>query len=410
VRGARPGLILGLLAAGLILRLGYAWHSPPAASDGGLYDPDVYVRLAHSVADSWSLEETPGKPSSMREPGFPVLLGLAMKVLGKGRLTLVLVNSTLSVGAMLLIFAIGRRLLGEAAALTALGLAAFYPAFIYHCGQPMRDSALTFLGPASVWMLLEARARGTAPWSAAAGAVNAAAALTHTVFLPFGLVLAPAPFFLFTKGRALRSTAAYLAAFACVYLPWPARNYAVFDRFIVGSTASAGSTFYTYLVVPQELGGLPEQARIQAQDPVFQAWTGADPVDREKYFFKEGLKRVARYPLRYLKLVAWRFFVDIWRIVPRARTYGHSQTLLRWVSLLSDGWILPLALAGLLLARLKPPEMLWPYLHLFSVNGAYALFFTMIRYRLTAMPWAILLAAYALTRAWERVREATHGG
>ncbi|MFA5141031.1 MAG: glycosyltransferase family 39 protein [Elusimicrobiota bacterium] len=406
-------LPLVLATAGLALRLGYGWRLPPSAPAGGLYDPDYYVRLARSVADSWSLEEAPGKPSSMREPGFSVLLGLAMKALGKGRATVVLVNSALSLGAMILIFALGRRLFGETTALIALGIAAFYPAFIYHCAQPMRETALTFAGPASVWVLLEARARGSAAWFAGAGAVNALAALVHTVFLPFGLILAPAALFLLRreKTRETRRLAlAYLCVFACVYASWPLRNYAVFGRLIFGSTASGGSTFYAYLVVPQELGGLPEQGRILAEDPVVRAWTGTDPVDREKYFFKEGVKRVARFPLSYLKLVAWRFFVDIWRIIPRDRPAEHPRRLLVWVSLLSDGWILPLALVGLLLARLTPPEMLWPYLLLFSVNGVYALFLTLIRYRLTAMPWAILLAAYAIARGWERVREVKHAG
>ena len=61
-----------------------------------------------------------------------------------------------------------------------------------------------------------------------------------------------------------------------------------------------------------------------------------------------------------------------------------------------------MALVGLLLARLRSPGMLWVYLNVFSAAGLFSLILTMIRYRLPAMPWVILLASYSIWTAWER--------
>ena len=65
--------------------------------------------------------------------------------------------------------------------------------------------------------------------------------------------------------------------------------------------------------------------------------------------------------------------------------------------------LIPLALLGLLWVRLNPPECLWIYLFLGSVNLVYSLVLTMLRYRLSLMPWVILLASVALCRLAERV-------
>ncbi|MDE2292684.1 MAG: glycosyltransferase family 39 protein, partial [Elusimicrobia bacterium] len=390
-----------LLALALAARLAFAAAMPAGGRGAPMPDNDGYVGLARSFAATGSLLAPDGTPSALREPVFPLVLGCLFKAFGAGYGVVLLLNTALGLAMLWLLMRLGDELLGPPVGEAALALGALYPAFLYHNAQPMRETALTLASVAVVAAVLRARRAGSARAWAAAAVVTALASLTNTTFLPFALILVPAG--LLWEGRAaagpsLRRAAAYLAVFCVLYAPWPARNYARFGRVILGSTAGAGSTFYTYLVVPQEIGGLPAQTRLTDADPVFKGALGLAPAASEAYFWRQGLARVRRHPLAYARLVAWRFFVDIWRVVPRPRPGEGSRRLLVWASVLSDGWVLPAALAGAVLAGTSAPGLFWAYALVASVNGVYALVLTSIRYRISAMPWALLLAAYALVR------------
>ena len=258
----------------------------------------------------------------------------------------------------------------------------------------------------ALWVLIHARRRGLAAF-ALAGLANAAAALSNTVFLPFTLVLAPAAFLFVLEGGAVHASkraAAYLAAFLLLYSAWPVRNYLVFDRFIVGSTLGTGNIFYNYLIVPQEVGGTSREGEIRENDPVVQAAGDVAPEALDRYYWKAGLQRVRKAPASFVKLVAWRLLWDFWRVLPRPRAYVHSYDSIKWISLLSDGWIIPLGLLGMALARLRRPELLWLSLFVFSINGIYSLILTMLRYRTPVMPWIILFACFAAQELWGRLR------
>jgi len=394
------GLIVRV-AAGYVLSKGFS--APPA-------DLDSYLHLGTTFADHWSLLDREGVPTAWREPFYPILLGFVFKATGPRYAVLLLINSLLGVGGLWFAHRVGKRLLGERVALWALAIGVFYPHFVYYATLPMRESAQLFIAPLAILALLEALRRDEESWIIIAAGVNVLAAFTNTTFLPFGLLLVPPLLIYFRSKKALRWISIYWIAFALFYSPWPIRNYVNFDRVILGSTAGAGSTFHNYLIVPADVAGTPEETRILVNDPVVKkAWELPTLAERESYYWKEGIKRVVAAPLSYARLVAWRFFVDIWRVVPRERSHGHSMRLIRWASILSDGWILPFGLLGLLLVRLSPKEMWFPYLLLFSVNGVYALVLTSIRYRLSAMPWVILLAAVVLDRVWERLKISIKG-
>ena len=405
-RAAWVAVLLTLAAAA---RIGYAVAFPPGGRGAPMPDLDGYVGLGASVASHASLLDAEGRPTAHREPAYPILLGAAFKAFGVGLPAVVLVNILLNLAALLVMMRLGDELFGPDVGLAALAVGAFYPGFIFYTAQPLRESALTLASTACVALLLRAGRLGRpGPW-AAAGAAAACAALLNTIYLPFGLIAAPLGALI--QGRrapwkAVMAAAAFLAAFSACYAPWPARNFARFDRFILGSTAAAGGTFYTYLVVPQEIGGLPEQIRIAESDPVIQKAAGMEVADREAYFWRAGLEKVGREPLRFVRLAAWRFFIDIWRILPRDRpgAQSHKRRLLVAASLLSDGWLIPAAAAGVVLAGASAPGVFWGYALVASVNAVYSIVLTSIRYRIASMPWVILLAAYALVRLWRLSR------
>ena len=165
-------------------------------------------------------------------------------------------------------------------------------------------------------------------------------------------------------------------------------------------------------MVPQEVGGTPEQTEILDKDSVFVAASRLNAVARDKALLAASLAIVRRDPRSYAKLAGWRFFIDSWRPMPRRRNYDHSYRLIAWTSLLSDGWIIPLGFIGMLWAGLGAPAALWLYLLMFSETFVYSLIFTIIRYRFARMPILILYAALSLSRLWSAVkaRGARRGG
>lgn len=399
--GARRLLPVLVLAA-FALRALYCWSFPAR-----VHNTDNYVDIAASFAATGTLAFE-GALTAAREPFYPMLLGAVFKLFGARYAVTALFNCFLGAVSIAALFWAGRRLFGERIAVLACLIAAVYPPFLFYAAQPVRETLMVLMSLLCLTSLLHAF-DSDSPWAhAGAGAVNALAALTITTFLPFGLFIVP-PVLLWLKrprwARAARLSACYLAGFIALYGLWPLRNYRAFHTWVLGSTAAAGGVFYIYQVVPQELGGTPGESAIIAADPVWQASAAiADPAIRQQFYWKAGLRKVKENPARFLRLVAWRFFVDQWRLTPRPRSYDHDFWKVRLVSLLTDGWILPLAFVGLFFWRLRPPEAVLIPAIIISLNLCAAPILTVLRYRLPLMPWLILLAALSLDRIWEKVR------
>ena len=85
-----------------------------------------------------------------------------------------------------------------------------------------------------------------------------------------------------------RWAGSYIVVFVLLYSLWPLRNFLMLNTLVLGSTAGAGSTFYTYLIVPQEAGGTDRQADILAHDPTSQMGAKLDPIAKEKFFWRAG--------------------------------------------------------------------------------------------------------------------------
>jgi hypothetical protein len=392
---------VALLAAGLTVRLAYGLMHPPQAPGQDLADPDGYLGLATSFSHSWSLVDSSGKLTAVREPVYPIVLGLAVRTLGRNYGTVLALHGLLSTLSLVLMFVLGRRLFGEAVAFSALAVGAFYPPFIFYFSQPLRETLMVFLGLLGLWSVIKMNDDGGPLDFAAAGACSAIAGLTNTVLLPFGLAV-PVVSWLFArnKARSLGRIACYLGIMIPLYALWPLRNHSVFGSWIMGSTAGAGPTFYLHLVIPEEIAGTPAQNDITERDPaISSAPKTMTPAERERYYWKAGIQRVREDPRAYARLLSWRLFRDWWRLAPRPRSYAHSFETLRWISLLSDGWIVPLGLLGLLVLGLRSRELFWGRLFVACASAPFILIVTMLRYRLSIMPVMIISACAVLHRA-----------
>ena len=227
--------------------------------------------------------------------------------------------------------------------------------------------------------------------------------LANSVFLPAGLAAGLAFYFMGRrKGHEmLKPAALFTAVFLGVYALWPARNALVFDRFIPGITGG-GNHIYIGIVVPNEIAGTPEEQAIVSTDPVV-VEAGKQPEDqKDATFYRGALAWILAHPAQFAGKM-WASLLKLWRLYPYPRDYGMNYRLIKWVSLLSDGWIIPLGLLGLVLAGRRIPETDLFNLVLASVTLVYMVFWAVVRYRIPLMPFVFLYAGYALQRLQEKV-------
>jgi hypothetical protein len=184
---------------------------------------------------------------------------------------------------------------------------------------------------------------------------------------------------------------------------WPLRNERVFHRFILGINGG-GAHMYIGIIVPNDAAGTPAEEKFVVNDPVVQEAAKFPEAERDKVFYRGAFRFIREQPLRYVG-VTLRSLAKLWRLYPYARAYAFHYELIKWVGLLSDGWIIPVGFLGMLLAGRRYPETVVFLSVLVAVSFTYMLFWSIIRYRLPMMPFVILFCAHALNRLLERLQE-----
>ncbi|MFH2202528.1 MAG: glycosyltransferase family 39 protein [Elusimicrobiota bacterium] len=408
----RRALII-ILAAAFFVRVLYCWGFGPYEPGGDIPSYDHYQNLAHSLYTTGSLR-LDGDLSAFREPAYPMFLAALYRVAGESFPVLWIAQSLVDVLTVWLVFLLGRRIFSRNVAWAAAVFAAFYPQMIYYAAEPRRESFLVCALALAMWATITAGEKPKDARFLVAGLLWAVPPLTKSVYLPVG-VLAAVVVWLLGRRREQdlrRGAAVFLAAFLGVYALWPLRNYLVFGQFIPGITGGGGH-LYVGLIVPDKDAGTSAEEKyiLNAEGMKSAARLGREGKlnvaehneNLDRHFYRESAHWIMKNPGRFtLRLILSA--LKLWRLYPYERDYGRNYRLLKWVSLLSDGWLIPLALAGMLLAGRKfPPADLF-LVTLLAATFVYMIFWAVIRYRLPLMPYIFLYAAYALERAVLRVR------
>ncbi len=191
-----------------------------------------------------------------------------------------------------------------------------------------------------------------------------------------------------SKKRALAVVAAIWLWMAVVILPWTVRNYLVTGT-VVPIVATHWVTLYgannpSILENPEAIGG----------------WVDPEPMSPEGYraayvaFLSEML---LHRPLDFVTLELHKL-KRFWSVFPKTQTPERDGL----INLLSYGWLLPLCIAGMVLAAQIPrkPGVLYLWV-------AYFCLLTLVmhgttRYRLPVEPVILLFGAFTLERLWNR--------
>lgn len=385
-------LALLLLAAGLAVRLGYAWHG----HRGGFIPTSVdqYEDIARNLLDGKGYSILPGVPTARREPAYPLFIA-SVYALGGGPGAVVVLLCLLSTAAAAMAGLLARRLAGGKAGLAALAICAFHPQLIYYSAYMFRDTFLVFLFTAmclaSSWWSAEPGDRAGERGALAGGLAAAGLGVGNSAHLPALALAGVSLWFAAPPGARARRFALFAGPLLLAFGLWTARNAAVFGRFIPGST-HGGTEFYQALVVPPEDLGTPRQTEILAADPAFQAALPLPEVERASVMAREGFRWIARNPGTYAGR-ALAGVAKFWRPWPYKRAYHHSYAALVAASLLSDLWLVPLALFGLWSLRRRWREAPAVWAGAVGLTAVFGAVHAVIRYRLPLVPACAAVAA-----------------
>ncbi|HVQ58950.1 MAG TPA: glycosyltransferase family 39 protein [Solirubrobacterales bacterium] len=260
--GRRTLVALALIA---VLGLGVRAVAVVDPVDNPADDSRAYYALAKALYEEGSYGGPEFRDSSDWSPGAPLLYAGAFYATGGAREgTARIVEALLGVAAILVVFALGRRLAAavgrQAGAASTVGLlAAFavavYPPFIHSTGELMSEPPAILTLPAAVlaWLWASERER---PWAwLLPGLLFGLTAMFRPEYLLVGVAFALLAAVRVWKARGwkpgLAGAALVVAAMALPILPWAIRNQVVLDRTVPISTGG-GKALYVGTYLPAD--------------------------------------------------------------------------------------------------------------------------------------------------------------
>jgi len=238
---------------------------------------------------------------SWRAPFYPFFLALVYGVCGHSHLAVQVVQAAVGALTAVLIYELGRRLRLRAALAAGL-LTAVYGPLAASSSEVMTETWFTFWTVLAAGLLVDVASgpeRRPGPLLAGGAAIGLAA-LTR----PVGLILLPG--FALTallrhRREGLRRTLWVGLALCCTVLPWTLRNFQVHGAWVPISTHGGFILARSNAVEPawrQERGwGIEETFFHQIPSE----------VERDRFWYRQGLAFIRTHPGTYLRLVGERF-------------------------------------------------------------------------------------------------------
>ncbi len=380
----------------LLTRLVFIAHF--SHNPANILDVDGYVGIARSLLSGQGYALEPGVLTLERSPGFPLWIAFLFLVFGGNPLVVLLGNAVLNVVTGLLLAWLALRLFTRRCALIVLAVWSVYPFAVYYGGWNYLETFLLFLFTALLAAIYKWRESRNCLWAGGCGILAALAGLVNPAALPWIGVI-PLWFFIREeRSRAWRAFWLYSLLGVAVYAPWPIRNQIAFGKPVLTNIHGGLNLYQALIVSPDDLG-TPQQTRDFDADSYYQqimlVMQQRRYIEANEMLLRGSLARIKARPFAYLSSCAYRV-VKLWRLYPYQRAYPYHYRIIFWISLLSDGWIIPLALLGLWGARRRWRELFPLYSAVVLWTLAYALIYAVMRYRMPVMPVMILFAAAAL--------------
>ena len=369
-----------IIVLSVALRLGFV-----ATLEEDLYWPDP----RHYDLVAWKIAS--GEPlggSVMRAPFQGFVMAVPYAVAGHSYRAAYVFQALLGGLIPLLLFLIGTRLKGYGVGLVAAFLSAVYPYYVYISGALYATQTTTILLLLVVYLAVRASQTKSVSVLVFQGLALGALILTRSI----AFVLVPVSvLWTWPKHGLGKALIVGLVAIATV-APWTARNYSATGEFIPVSVG--GGREFLLGIVPGATGS--SQSRMALPQEVEETRFTSDRMEWDRQCFRVGLEYARAEPGRFLRLYVAKF-LNLYRFYPMTMTsnrFTGSKTT--WISMLTYGPVLMLALAGVWIERRRWRDYLPPLAVVAAFSLVYPAFTTCVRYRLPIDAYLILFAAVAI--------------
>lgn len=402
-------LIVVILAIALLLRVGVALYLGNSVSGlSGAHDEISYSMLGQRYAEGhgmtfpqpWYPWIGADSPQSYYSYTISLMLAGVYSVFGYQPLVARLMMAILSTLIVLMIYLVGRRFFNEQVALTAALIAALYAYLIFYGVTLVTETPFTLAILIAIYASFRIAEGGRTTWWFVLGLALATAILFRMAvvfFLPFLIIWL---FMLLPTWRARSYVLIPVALIAVSVLPLTARNYRMWDRFLLlesqfghvfwnGNHPDHDGDFHPFQVFP-----IPPEVLESKNDAII-----------TNQLLQMGIANVIADPPHFIQLTVTRLreFFTFWPTAGSTR----EANLLR---VLSFGILVPFAAIGLVANFKNWRRLSLVYLFIVIHTGVYAVSWTMIRYRIPIDVFLIMFAASALwlgVLLWQRRTHAT---
>ncbi len=211
-------------------------------------DQAGYRRLGAVLATTGMFTRYPDAavfvPEVIRTPGYPAFVAAVYRVAGVGNdLAVVSVQAVAFAGLCVLVFHVGRRVLGERAGLGAAALVALFSPLPYFGGLVLTELWTAFVATAAMLQCFRAVQRRRLGDFILAGVLLSATTLVRPAFflLPFFLAIGmPLLVKRERERQAVGRWAALAIAAAITMLPWFTYNYVYLGQFTLSPAGGVG--------------------------------------------------------------------------------------------------------------------------------------------------------------------------
>jgi len=207
--------------------------------------------------------------------------------------------------------------------------------------------------------------------------------------------------FIFLNKFDLKSSLKIFIYSICIYMsllsPWWIRNYNIFNEFVPFTTSSS-SNLYLGNNSKNLIGGCDWSKDIDFET-VNKIKTIKDEIDRSKVYSNEAKEFISKNPDRFFELM-WLKFQRFWSVVPN--TEAFSSGIYKWISILSFGIILPLALISFFINLKNFFTILPIYILIAYITLLHSIVIASLRYRLPIEPFLIILASFVIGTIWSK--------
>jgi len=377
---------------------------------------DKSDRFATTLVDHGTFGFLPGVPSAYTQPLYGWFLAGLYWPFGRSWLAVGIAQILIAVITALVVFAIGARLRSPGVGLVAATIATLHPYVVWHDVHLNREVldglALALLALCA----LAAYERRSLPLAAATGAIAGVAILGNARLLLLPIAIAVYVAWRSPFGQALTAAALVIGMAAVVVAPWVLRNKVQVGCYAITTDSRAlwkANNENTRGVLDHggwiddvpALPGAPPWPEYAADLTLAGKPTTVDECAQMRLYRDEVVDFWREHPGEkgLLALQATRM---LWSPVPRESDESGSGTARLARKTIEPAFVIALytlAVVGLFVA---PLHFVGLALLMVGYNTVAAMVFAgTARYR---APWDFLLAilaAFALSRAWERIQE-----